>query len=164
MFGKRVPKTHFRVEAYGSVDELNAVLGIARASGIEPFIAEAIFSIQKDLVILMGELAVAHEDRERYEKAGYGFVQTPMVDRLTALVDDLEVNHKISFKHWATPGATPGAAALDLARTVCRRAERRVVEITEKGEAINPEIVRYLNRLSDLCWLYARFIETKLPE
>ncbi len=164
MFGKRVPKTHIRVEAYGTVDELNAVLGLARASPIEPFIAEALFSIQKDLVILMGELAVAPEDRERYEKAGYGFVQVAMVDRLTALVDDLEQNHKISFKHWATPGATPSAAALDLARTVCRRAERRVVEITEKGEAINPEIVRYLNRLSDLCWLYARFIETKLPE
>jgi len=162
MFGKRVAKTHIRVEAYGTVDELNSVLGIARASGLEPFIAEAIFSIQKELVVLMGELAVAHEDRERYEKAGYGFVQASMVDRLTALVDDLEKNHQISFKHWATPGATPGAAALDLARTVCRRAERRVVEISEKGEDVNPEIVRYLNRLSDLCWLYARFIETKL--
>jgi len=53
---------------------------------------------------------------------------------------------------------------LDLARSVCRRAERRVIEIAEIGEAVNPEIVRYLNRLSDLCWLYARFIETKLPE
>ena len=164
MFGKRVPKTHIRVEAYGTVDELNSVLGIARASGIEPFIAEAIFSIQKELVTLMGELAVAHEDRERYEKSGYEFVKAPMVDHLTGLVDDLEKNHKISFKHWATPGATPGAAALDLARSVCRRAERRVIEIAEIGEAVNPEIVRYLNRLSDLCWLYARFIETKLPE
>jgi len=164
MFGKRVPKTHIRVEAYGTVDELNSVLGLARASGLEPFIADAIFSIQKELVVLMGELAVAHEDRERYEKSGYQFVQAPMVDRLTDFVDDLEKNHKISFKHWATPGATPGSAALDLARTVCRRAERRVVEIADCGESVNPEIIRYLNRLSDLCWLYARFIETQLPE
>lgn len=164
MFGRRVPKTHIRVEAYGTVDELNAVLGLVRASGIQPFIAESVMAIQKDLVVLMGELAVAQEDRERYEKAGYHFVQAPMVDHLTDLVDDLEKNHHISFKHWATPGATSGAAALDLARTVCRRAERRVVEIAEKGEAINPEIVRYLNRLSDLCWLYARFVETQHSE
>jgi cob(I)alamin adenosyltransferase len=162
MFGKRVPKNHPRVEAYGTVDELNSALGVARASSTEPFIAEAILSIQKELVTVMGELAVAEEDRTRYETSGYEFVQAPMVDRLTALVDDLEKNHKISFKDWATPGATPGAAALDLARTVCRRAERRVVEISEIGESINPEIVRYLNRLSDLCWLYARFIETRL--
>ena len=161
MFGKRVPKTHVRVEAYGTVDELNAVLGLARSSVTEPFIAEALFSIQKELVVLMGELAVAQEDRERYESKGYEFVKEAMVDRLSELVDDLELNHKISFTHWATPGATPAAAALDLARTVCRRTERRVMEVAEKEGPVNPEIVRYLNRLSDLCWLYARYCETR---
>jgi len=160
MFGRRVPKTDARVEAYGTVDELNAALGMARATVGVDFITAALFSIQKELVILMGELAVSEADRERYAKGGYEFVTAAMVDRLTGLVDDLEKNHKISFKRWATPGDTLGSAALDVARTVCRRAERQVVHLGSQA-AVNPEIIRYLNRLSDLCWLYARFIETK---
>jgi cob(I)alamin adenosyltransferase len=162
MFGHRVPKTDLRIEANGSVDELNAALGMVRATVQDAFITDPIFSIQKELVILMGEIAVADEDRERYAKGGYEFVTATMVDRLTAIIDDLEKNHKISFKHWATPGATLGSAALDVARGVCRRAERRVIELRGKIETVNPEIIRYLNRLSDLCWLYARFIETKI--
>lgn len=161
MYNRRVPKTDARVEAYGSVDELNSVLGLARATAGDASIAEPILAIQKELVILMGELAVLEEDRERYSKGGFEFVAAPMVDRLTTLIDDLETNHKISFKHWATPGATASAATLDMARSVCRRAERRVVELAEKNGEVNPEIIRYLNRLSDLCWLYARFVETK---
>ena len=164
MFGRRVPKTDPRLDAYGTVDELNAALGMARATVREPFIAEPVLSIQKELVILMGELAVADEDRERYAKAGHTFVTAAMVDRLTALVDDLEKNHEITYKHWATPGATQGSAALDVARTVCRRAERRVAALVEKKIPVNAEIIRYLNRLSDLCWLYARWIETKMEE
>ena len=162
MFGRRVPKTDARVEAYGTVDELNAALGMARAAVNDPFVCEPVLSIQKELVTLMGELAVAEEDRERYIQGGYGIVTAEMVDRLTAFVDDIEKNHKITYKHWATPGATPGSAALDVARTVCRRAERRVAALVEKQIPVNPEIIRYLNRLSDLCWLYARWIETKI--
>ena len=161
MYGRRVPKTDPRVEAYGTVDELNAALGMVRATVREPFITEPIFSIQKDLVILMGELAVIPEDHGRYEKSGHEFVTSAMVDRLTALVDDIEKNHEVSYKHWATPGATLGSASLDVARTICRRAERRVAGLGEKEIAVNPEIIRYLNRLSDLCWLYARWVETK---
>jgi len=162
MYGRRVPKTDPRVEAYGTVDELNAALGMVRATVQEPFIAEPVFSIQKELVVLMGELALISEDRERYEKSGHAFVTASMVDNLTALIDDIEKNRKVSFKHWATPGATLGSAALDVARTVCRRAERRVAALGEKEIAVNPEIIRYLNRLSDLCWLYARWVETKM--
>lgn len=164
MFGRRVPKTDPRVEAYGTVDELNAALGMVRATVQEPFISDPVFSIQKELVILMGELAVADEDRERYAKGGYEFVTAAMVDRLTALVDDIEKNHQITYKHWATPGATMGSAALDVARTICRRAERRVAALVELKIPVNPETIRYLNRLSDLCWLYARWIETKLGD
>jgi len=161
MFGLRVSKTNMQVEAYGSVDELNAALGFARSLIREPLIAEPVFAIQKELVILMGELAVGDQDLERYVRGGYELVTAAMVDRLGLLVEDLEKNHKISFKHWATPGATQEAAAFDVARTVCRRAERRVVEVQEKTGKVNPEIIRYLNRLSDLCWLYARWLETK---
>lgn len=169
MYGRRVSKINIRVEAYGTVDEMNAALGMVRATTSDPFIANPIFKIQKQLVILMGELAVANEDRERYKADGYDFVKAEMVDELTFLINDLEKNHQVSYKHWATPGFNHASATLDVARTVCRRSERRVIEIADAGEQINPEIIRYLNRLSDLCWLYARYIETKeentnLPE
>jgi cob(I)alamin adenosyltransferase len=157
MYNRRVAKTDARVEAYGTVDELNAALGVVRASAGEPFLAEPLLATQRELVILMGELAVLDEDRERYVAAGYKLVEAPMVDRLTALVDDLEKNHRITYKGWATPGATALAAALDVARTVCRRGERRVAALP----GVNPEILRYLNRLSDLLWLYARWVETR---
>ena len=171
MYGRRVPKMNRRVEAYGTVDELNAALGWVRAVFLwfplekdvwtkAALIRSTVFAVQKELVILMGELAVADEDRERYQKDGYDLVTTVMVDRLTSVVDDLERNHHITYKHWATPGNTPDAAALDLARTICRRAERRVVELGDTGDYVNPETIRYLNRLSDVLWLFARYAET----
>jgi len=162
MYGRRVSKTDPRVAAYGTVDELNAALGFVRATAGEPALTNAVLGIQKELVILMGELAVAAEDRERYAAAGrFRFVDASMVDALTAIIDDLEKNQHITYDGWATPGATLGSAALDLARTTCRRAERAVVALGETGTPVNPEIIRYLNRLSDLCWLWARWVETK---
>jgi cob(I)alamin adenosyltransferase len=161
MYGRRVSKTDARVVAYGTVDELNSALGFVRATAGDPFVTDAVLAIQKELVILMGELAVAPDDRERYAKGKYQFVETPMVDALTAIIDDIEKNHRITYDGWATPGATLGSAALDLARTVCRRAERQVVALCEAGAPVNPEIIRYLNRLSDLCWLWARWVETQ---
>jgi len=161
MYNRRVAKTHPRIVANGAVDELNAALGIVRATLDDALVTDAILSIQKELVTLMGELAVDADDRERYEKGGFHFVNAPMVERLTAMIDDLEKNHKISYHGWATPGATAGSAALDVARTVCRRAEREVVVLSVSGVAVTPEIIRYLNRLSDLSWLWARWIETR---
>jgi cob(I)alamin adenosyltransferase len=161
MYGRRVSKTDIRVTAYGTVDELNAALGMVRATAGDPFVTDAVLTIQKELVILMGELAVANEDRERYAKGGFKFVEARMVDALTKIIDDIEQNHKITYDGWATPGATVGSAALDLARTTCRRAERNVIALRESGVEVNSEIIRYLNRLSDLCWLWARWVETK---
>ncbi|MHA3773449.1 cob(I)yrinic acid a,c-diamide adenosyltransferase [Verrucomicrobiota bacterium sgz303538] len=161
MFGRRVSKTNSRVTAYGAVDELNSALGMVRAFCGDEQVASRVYEVQKELVILMGELAVEPVDRERYAEKGFQFVTAAMVDALTANVDDLEKNHLISFKHWATPGATQPSAVLDVARTACRRAERYVVALHEAGGEVNPEIVRYLNRLSDLCWLWARWVETK---
>ena len=161
MFNRRVPKTDARVAACGACDELNAALGMARAWNEDAFVTDRLLEIQKELVVLMGELAVAHEDRERYRGKGFNFVEPAMVERLTALIVDLEKNHRISYKHWATPGATKGSAMLDFARVVCRRAERAVCEMREKGFPASDAIGHYLNRLSDLSWLYARFVETK---
>jgi cob(I)alamin adenosyltransferase len=160
MYGKRVPKTHRRVEAYGTVDELNSALGMARAVAAEKLVQEVTFSVQKELVILMGELAVADEDRDRYLRDGYDVVSETMVDRLTEVVNNLEKNHHITFKHWATPGNNLSSAALDVARTTCRRAERRVVALADTTDYVNPETIRYLNRLSDVLWLFARFVES----
>jgi len=161
MYGKRVPKTHRRVEAYGTVDELNSALGMARATTSERLVREVAFSVQKELVVLMGELAVADEDRDRYLKDGYDAVSAAMVDRLTDVVNDLEKNYHITFKHWATPGNNLASAALDVARTTCRRAERRVVALADTADYVNPEAIRYLNRLSDVLWLFARLVESE---
>ena len=164
MYGRRVSKSDHRVAAYGTVDELNAALGMVRAATAEPSIGAAVLALQKELVTLMGELAVADEDRERYANGGYDFVTGDYVDRLTAIVDDLEKNQHISYEGWATPGASLDSAALDVARTTCRRAERQVVALGETGAYVNPETIRYLNRLSDLCWLWARWVETRRAE
>jgi cob(I)alamin adenosyltransferase len=161
MFNRRVPKTDARVAAYGACDELNAALGMARAWSEEAVISQRILEVQKELVVLMGELACAEEDRERYREKGFQFVEEPMVERLTAWIDDLEKNHKISFKHWATPGTMRASATLDVARVACRRAEREVWGLKDAGFAVSDVLSRYLNRLSDLCWLWARYVETK---
>jgi cob(I)alamin adenosyltransferase len=159
MYGRRVAKSDPRVDTYGSVDELNAALGFARVTAGEGFIAEQVLAIQKELINVMGELATAPQDAERYVKDGYGITTGAMVDRLTAIIDDLEKNKLLHYKGWAIPGSTMISAAFDVARTTCRRAERRVAVLAEQEAALNPEILRYLNRLSDLCWLLARYAE-----
>lgn len=161
MFNRRVPKTDSRVEAYGACDELNAALGMARAWCEEASVSEAILEIQKELVILMGELACAVEDHGRYREKGFQLVEAAMHERLTARIEDLEKNHQVSYKHWATPGATKSSATLDVARTACRRAERAVYAMREAGCAASEATTIYLNRLSDLCWLWARWVETR---
>src|SRR6266853_6524744 len=133
MFNRRVSKTDARVAAYGACDELNVAIGMARAWNEDPFVTQRLEEIQKELVILMGELAVSAEDRERYATQGFKFIEPSMVDRLTNLIDDLEKNHRISYKHWATPGSTRASAMLDFMRVACRRAERAVCEMREKG-------------------------------
>ena len=160
MYNRRVSKCETRVEAYGSVDELTAAIGLARATAENGFIGDNLLAIQKDLVILMGELATASEDLQRYEKDGYSLVTAEMTSRLEGLVQEIEAQ-KSTYKDWAMPGATMNSAALDVARATCRRAERRVCALREAHQLQNPEIVVYLNRLSDLLWLFARWVETR---
>ena len=159
MYGRRVSKCHPRVEAYGCVDELNTALGLARASSEHDFVQNSLFVIQKDLVSLMGELATAVEDLPRYVKDGYTLVTSQLTHKLDTLVKEIEAQ-SVSFKGWATPGSCLSSAALDMARTVCRRAERRVCALQEADQLQNSEIIIYLNRLADLLWLMARWEET----
>jgi cob(I)alamin adenosyltransferase len=158
MYNRRVSKCHPRVEAYGAVDELNAALGLARASAPNPAHNARLEGIQKDLVILMGELATQAEDLPRYAKDGFSLVSSELTAKLDLIVGEIE-SQKVSFKGWATPGANLAAATLDVARTTCRRAERRVCALQEAGQLHNSEIIIYLNRLSDALWLMARQAE-----
>src|SRR5580704_13178953 len=106
MYNRRLPKCHPRVEAYGSVDELNAAIGMARSLSPEPPTSLELIAIQKDLVVLMGELATAPEDLPRYLKDGFSVVTTDLTIKLDAIVREIE-SQNVSFKDWATPGANP---------------------------------------------------------
>lgn len=158
MFGRRVSKTDPRVEAYGTVDELSSFLGMARATALDSYIQKQLLATQKDLVALMGELAVLPEDSDRYTKGKYPRLDETMLTRLDDAVTHLESKGLI-FEGWATPGATQHAAALDISRTVCRRAERQIIRLMETGAPVDPIVIKYLNRLSDVLWLTARLEE-----
>lgn len=160
MYGRRVSKSHPRVETYGCVDELNAAIGLARASAEHAFLRDNLLLIQKDLVVVMGELATAVEDLSRYVKDGYELVTAQLTQKLHALVMEIETQ-QVSAKGWATPGENSSAATLDVARTVCRRAERRICALHEAHQLQNAEIVIYFNRLADLLWLMARWAESQ---
>jgi len=160
MYNRRVSKSHPRVEAGGSVDELNAAIGLARATAEQDFVRGHLLAVQNDLVVLMGEMATLAEDLPRYVKDGFKLVTPQMTVKLDELVKLIESQNE-SFKGWARPGATVNAAALDVARTTCRRAERQVCDLQEAKQLENPEIIIYLNRLSDALWLLARWVETQ---
>lgn len=148
--GTRVPKDDPRVDAYGDVDEANAWLGLARASGLEPALADAIVAIQGDLFALGAQLAdPADRIASRITKAIVGDAD---VERLERLIDRFE-SELPPLRRFILAGGTPAGAALHVARTVCRRAERRVVALDPPVDAV---LVRYLNRLSDLLFVLAR--------
>jgi cob(I)alamin adenosyltransferase len=160
MYNRRVSKCHPRVEAFGCVDELSATLGLARAACGRKFVRQNLLAVQEQLVVLMGELATAVEELPRYVMDGYTLTTPEMTAKLDALVAEIE-SQQIVFQGWAMAGSNPGSAALDLARTVCRRAERRVCALHENKQLRNQEIIVYLNRLSDVLWLMARWVEAQ---
>jgi cob(I)alamin adenosyltransferase len=159
MYGHRVPKGDTRVDAYGHIDELTAALGLARSIATDKFVSDEILATQKDLIVVMGELATAPADRERYAKDGFHITTPAMVDRVTAVIVDLEKDESLYPKDWVIPGGTRLSAALDFARATCRRAERHIAGFSISDMKFNVEILRYLNRLSDLCWVLARYVE-----
>ncbi|HEU0210430.1 MAG TPA: cob(I)yrinic acid a,c-diamide adenosyltransferase [Candidatus Udaeobacter sp.] len=162
MYGRRLSKGDRRVDAYGCVDELTAALGLARSISPDKFVSDQIFAVQNDLIVLMGELAMAPVDRERYLKDGFRLTTTEMVDRITGAIFDLEKDKSLYPKNWVIPGETVVSSALDFARATCRRAERQIVSFVAEEKDLNPEILRYLNRVSDLCWVLARYVEKRL--
>lgn len=157
LFGKRIAKNSPRIEALGAVDELNAALGLARATGGDAARVGLIDRIQETLVGLMGQLATLPEDEAAYREKGYPLIGDADVEWLTQTAREHEARG-IRFTGWARPGAegSVARAALDFARTVARRAERKVMALHDGGESV-PEPVRlFFNRLSDLLWILAR--------
>jgi cob(I)alamin adenosyltransferase len=156
LFGQRVPKTHLRVLTYGRVDELASALGLCRAHCDYEGTKQIVHLIQQELIYLMSELATADADQARFlERFPDKQITTAMVDRLTRTVHEKEAKDG-GFKGWTYPGDTIADAFFDSARTTCRRAERGVVALQESGAKVRPELMRYLNRLSDLLWLLGR--------
>lgn len=153
--GARVSKAALRVEAYGTIDETGAGIGFARSICDDRDINELAKSIQRELFSVAGSvanpLATQKEPRD---------VTGEMVARLTDEVHRIESTEGI-LSDWSLPGDHAAAAAFDVARTVCRRAERHVVRLAEEGEAVDPNVIAYLNRLSDLLWLMGRLLELR---
>ena len=153
--GGRVQKNHPRVEAYGDVDELNASIGFARSIEQMPRVDEVLVPIQRDLFAIGALLATPDREkmRQHLEKAR---VDDDRISQLERAIDDGDRELE-PLKSFIVPGGTPKAAALHVARTVCRRAERRVVSLGESGiDEIPQVVIIYLNRLSDLLFTLAR--------
>lgn len=151
--GGRVEKAHPRVAAYGDVDEINAALGVARAADPEGWAGELLEQIQRDLFAVGAELAAPEPAKLAKTLAGHP-IGEPDVTRLERAIDAHEAALP-ALREFILPGGTQKAAALHLARTVCRRAERAVVALRREAD-VSPFILQYLNRLSDLLFVLAR--------
>ena len=151
--GARVSKSDLRVEAYGSVDELNAVIGVARLNAGQNDRLDAMLGrIQNELFDLGADLATPHDPPPKWEALR---IVASQVERLEAEIDWMNDSLK-ALDSFILPGGSPLSSYLHLARTVARRAERDAIRLVESGAAITPEAMRYLNRLSDHLFVAAR--------
>lgn len=150
----RVPKYHRRPEAYGTLDEATSALGLARAFAASSTLKDRIYGVQKDLYLMMAELATPPEN---YEKVDFKITEAH-VRSLDHLNEQLKGEVEIG-KEFVVPGSTPTGAALDLARTIVRRGERQIARLYHEGDITNVEVLRYLNRLSDTLFILARHEE-----
>jgi cob(I)alamin adenosyltransferase len=151
--GVRVSKGSTRVETYGTIDELNSSLGFARSICEDAEVAAFTKSVQQDLFKIGSSLATPPESPKPQI-----VIDPTLVDRLTNEVHHIEAIDGI-LADWSIAGEHRAAAAYDVARTVCRRAERALVRLQESGADVQPSILAYVNRLSDLLWLFARKLE-----
>ncbi len=158
--GQRVPKDALRIEAYGTVDELNSALGVARADNSDPRIDGILEVIQNELFALGADLATPRSA----EKSKITRMESRDVQGLEKVLDDLQGNLK-PLRRFILPGGSPVAARIHFARTICRRAERAVVRLS-RNEDIGETVIVYLNRLSDLLFVLARYANHRggIPE
>ncbi len=157
LYGGRVPKDDLHTEAYGALDEAISALGLARSLCADPGRAQRLLDLQRELFTVGAELATASGDRHKLEKH-FATVTPAMVEALDGEVAALEARVALP-KGFVIPGGDPVAAAIDLGRTFVRRAERRAVALDRAGELPGPDVLRYLNRCSDLLFMLARDAE-----
>jgi cob(I)alamin adenosyltransferase len=155
LYGGRVPKDDLVTEAYGTTDEAVAVLGLARSLSEDPAMQADLLALQRELFVVGADLATNPRERKKLE-AEVSLVTDRMVKRLERRIDDL-VEERPLPQVFIVPGANPASAAIDTARAVIRRAERDVVALEHAQREVNPEVRRYLNRLSDLLFVLARW-------
>jgi cob(I)alamin adenosyltransferase len=154
LYNRRVYKSHPRIEATGRLDELSSALGLCRAHSDSEYLDAFLLVIQEQLVHLMGEISTDNMDQSKYkEKYEEHLISGDMVDHFTELVKEKESG--MNFSGWKQPGKTISGAFFDSARTACRRSERGIVALKEDGAIIRPVLIEYLNRLSDLLWLFS---------
>lgn len=156
LFGSRVAKSDPRCEAYGTIDEAVSFLGLCRHF-CPPEVNDIILSLQQELFTVAAELATPTTDYSRLVARG-STVTPQMVQRLERLIEQFEAKVDMPAQ-FIIPGASAGSAALDVARTIVRRAERRAVSLKEAGLVANQEVLKYLNRLADLLYTLARYQE-----
>ena len=149
--GQRLDKDSLRVEAYGTVDEINSALALGRAFSTKQKVQETIYNLQKMLMLVMAELSSIDNETS--------YVSKDHIQKLEALIDSFDAILP-PLTHFIIPGENQGAAALDLARTTTRRAERQVLRLSRK-ERVREEVLIVLNRLSDLCFMLSRIESTK---
>jgi cob(I)alamin adenosyltransferase len=163
LYNKRVNKFDDRIEVVGDIDELNSALGLVKCAYKTYLIScstqriATINNIQSDLISLMGEISCQESDFEKYLNSKFGRIEENDIKRLEYVISEIEVEG-FEYSGWVTPGANPPAAALDFARSVCRRAERHLAYLYEDYK-YRPILKQYLNRLSDCLWLLARETE-----
>jgi cob(I)alamin adenosyltransferase len=155
LYGGRISKADPAAEAYGAVDETVADLGLARALADHPVLEALLLEVQRALFVVGADLATNPSERGKL-KADVSLVTTRMVSRLEELIDRTVEEHPLP-EEFVVPGAGSVSAALDVARTTCRRAERRAIELREADREVNPDAIRYLNRLSDFLFTLARW-------
>jgi len=158
LLGPRVAKSDPHCEAYGTIDEAVAAIGLARALSRKQEIRDMLLAVQKDLFVLSGELATPPEAHERLARK-YPVITDSDVQRLEGLINDLEQTVKMP-ERFVIPGGSSASAAIHLARAIVRRAERRVVSLQQDGQVPNQEVLRYLNRLADLLFTLSLYEET----
>ena len=154
LFGQVASKADLRVEAYGTIDELNSFLGVARAVCDDAAICEHLERFQRETFVVGAELATPTERLSSLKQR----VDDAMIAALDETVTTIELIPGL-LDDWALPGATAAGAAIDVARTVARRAERTAVRLYDAGEIPDTTVLRYLNRLSDVLWLLGRSYE-----
>jgi len=153
--GEIISKADARVEAYGAIDELNSAIGFARSHCADPEVRSEIRAIQRELFAVGSAVSTRAEAKDPIPE-----ITKAMVNRLDKLIERFEAEPGI-LRDWSIPGEFGGSAAFDVARTVCRRAERANVRYVSGGGIIQPTVLEYLNRLSDVLWLCARVIEAR---